>query len=127
MSASRRRILAMPQRDGARGAQSDRMDALQGILARNEIRVDLKTLDTALAALERADAMQTLTRADRADAQALKKPAEQAFGEGARAGAQEARQERRDATHEAQQRAWRDDVAEHGPKPGKGRAPTMAA
>jgi hypothetical protein len=72
-----------------RGAQSDRMDALQDVLKRNEIRVDMKTLDTALAALER--------------------------------------QERRDATHEAQSpsgvRAWRDDIAEHGPKPGKGRAP----
>jgi hypothetical protein len=65
------------------------MDALQDVLKRNEIRVDMKTLDTALAALER--------------------------------------QERRDATHEAQSpsgvRAWRDDIAEHGPKPGKGRAP----
>jgi hypothetical protein len=68
-----------------RGAQSDRMDALQDVLKRNEIRVDMKTLDTALAALER--------------------------------------QERRDATQEAQQRAWCKDVAEHAPKPGKGKAP----
>jgi hypothetical protein len=112
-----------------RGAQSDRMDALKDILARNEIRVDMKTLDVGLAALERAEALRKLSGADRADSKKLKNPVEQAFGEGARAGAQEARQERRDATHEAQPpsgvRAWRDDVAEHAPivPTGKGRAP----
>jgi hypothetical protein len=106
-----------------RGAQSDRMDALKDILVRNEIRVDMKTLDVGLAALERAEALRKLSGADRADSKKLKNPVEQAFGEGARAGAQEARQERRDATHEAQQRAWREDVAERAPKAGKGRAP----
>jgi hypothetical protein len=110
-----------------RGAQSDRMDALKGILARNEIRVDMKTLDVGLAALERAEALRKLSGADCADSKKLKNPVGQAFGEGARAGAQEARQERRDArqkeAQEAQQKAWRKDVERYAPKPGKGRAP----
>jgi hypothetical protein len=114
-----------------RGAQSDRMDALKGILARNEIRVDMKAVDAELKGLEaeqaRAEALRKLSGADRADSKKLKNPVEQAFGEGARAGAQEARQERRDArqkdAHEAQQKAWRKDVETYAPKPGKGRAP----
>jgi hypothetical protein len=106
-----------------RGAQSDRMDALNDILARNEIRVDMKGLDAELKTLEaeQQEALRKLQRADRADRQTLKNPAEQAFGESARAGAQQVRQERRDATQDAQQKAWREDVAAHAPKPGKGR------
>jgi hypothetical protein len=106
-----------------RGAQSDRMDELKGILARNEIRVDMKACDAELKTLEttRDDALRNLRRANRADSQALNKLAEQAFGEGARTAAQAVRQERRDASQEAQQKAWREDVAAHAPKPGKGR------
>jgi ATP-dependent exoDNAse (exonuclease V) alpha subunit len=39
-----------------RGAASDRVDELQLILARNEIRVDIKALDAEMAALERDEA-----------------------------------------------------------------------
>ena len=38
---------------GQRGAQSDRVDALQAVLERNEIRVEMKALDAELIALER--------------------------------------------------------------------------
>jgi hypothetical protein len=41
------------QEIAARGAQSDRMDALQAILARNEIRVDIAAIDGELAELAR--------------------------------------------------------------------------
>ena len=41
-----------------RGAQSDRMDALREILARNEIRLDVKDLDRELKALEKEQAEQ---------------------------------------------------------------------
>ena len=43
------------QEIAARGAQSDRMDTLQAILARNEIRVEIKAIDGELADLARAD------------------------------------------------------------------------
>ncbi len=42
-----------------RGAQSDRMDALQQVIARNDIRVEMKNLDRELAQLERAEKAQT--------------------------------------------------------------------
>jgi ATP-dependent exoDNAse (exonuclease V) alpha subunit len=38
---------------GQRGAQSDRVDALQAVLERNEIRVEMKAIDAELLALER--------------------------------------------------------------------------
>jgi MobA/MobL family len=129
-----------------RGAQSDRMDALQDILSRNEIRVDMKACDAELQALEREealrklggadhadtqtlekprdDALRALQRADRADregAWAAKNPAEQAFGDSARAEAQEIRQERREAIQDAQQEAWREYVSASRTS-GKGRA-----
>jgi hypothetical protein len=46
-----------------RGGQSDRMDELRGILARNEIRTDLKALEKELQALERAQAEELQRRA----------------------------------------------------------------
>jgi hypothetical protein len=42
----------------ARGAQSDRMEALQAILARNEIRLDVKDIERELRALEKEQAEQ---------------------------------------------------------------------
>jgi len=36
-----------------RGAQSDRMDALKGVMARNDIRLEMKGLDAEIAALEK--------------------------------------------------------------------------
>jgi len=100
------------------------MDALKDILARNEIRVDMKSLDGQLKTLEaeRQEALTKLQQADRADSQARQKPAEQAFAKDAQSAAQEVRQERREATQDAQQKAWREDVAARAPKPGKGRA-----
>jgi hypothetical protein len=173
-----------------RGAQSDRMDELRDILARNEIRTDMKAIAAELKALERAqaqeerrtaeieeqarrqqearrqsarereeimrersrsasrdtaearpqarageppaaktgaaraeqvtreEALQKHARADQADREALRHPAERAYGEGARQAAkeagQEARQERREAALWAKQEAWREDVAAHG-------------
>ena len=35
-----------------RGAQSDRMDALKGVIARNDIRLEMKALDREAAGLE---------------------------------------------------------------------------
>jgi hypothetical protein len=121
-----------------RGAPSDRMDAFRDILARNEIRLDLKAVTKELQGLEeeqaalqkrqaaeteklRLEAVRSLQRADRADLKALDRPAEQAFGENARAVAQDIRNERRETLQNAQQEAWRQHVAEHAPQPGKGR------
>ena len=42
-----------------RGAQSDRMDALQQVIARNDIRVEMKTIDREVAQLERTEKAQT--------------------------------------------------------------------
>lgn len=42
-----------------RGGQSDRMEALRGILARNEIRVHMKAIDAEVKALELAEAQPT--------------------------------------------------------------------
>jgi hypothetical protein len=42
-----------------RGAQSDRMDALKGVIARNDIRVEMKNIERELAALERVEKAQT--------------------------------------------------------------------
>src|SRR5208337_825234 len=42
-----------------RGAQSDRMDALQQVIARNDIRVEVGKIERELAQLERAEKAQT--------------------------------------------------------------------
>ena len=42
-----------------RGAQSDRMDALKAVMARNDIRVEMGKIDREVAALERAEKAQT--------------------------------------------------------------------
>jgi hypothetical protein len=109
-----------------RGGQSDRMDELRGILARNEIRMDMKALETELRQLEqekqRQDGLAALARADKADTKALRTDAARGFGEAGMKAALEARQERRDATAEAQQAAWRDHVNKTNrdkPQPGK--------
>ena len=46
-----------------RGAQSDRMDALKQVIARNDIRVEMKKFDRELAQLERAEKAQTRNNA----------------------------------------------------------------
>lgn len=51
------------QEIAARGAQSDRMDALQAILSRNEIRVEIKAIDGELADLALADELARQKRA----------------------------------------------------------------
>jgi hypothetical protein len=117
----------------ARGAQSDRMDALKDVLARNDIRVELRALDGQMAALERDEAkaraasLKLLAKAARADAamlrdadrRALENPsapnAERGYADRARKAAQEIRQERRDDYDRAQQDAWRKSVAENSP------------
>ena len=45
-----------------RGAQSDKMDALRAVLARNEIRVDMKAIEAELRALEKEEAKQQRTQ-----------------------------------------------------------------
>ena len=42
-----------------RGAQSDRMDALRQVIARNDIRVEMKNIDREVAQLERAEKAKT--------------------------------------------------------------------
>jgi hypothetical protein len=46
-----------------RGAQSDRMDALKEVLARNEIRFEVKAIDRELIVLEKAEPRQQADRA----------------------------------------------------------------
>jgi hypothetical protein len=109
-----------------RGGQSDRMDELRAILTRNEIRMDMKALEIELRQLEqekqRQEGLAALARADKADSKALRTDAARGFGEAGMKAAQEARQERRDATATAQQAAWRDHVDKTNPdkpQPGK--------
>ncbi len=61
-----------------RGAQSDKMDALRDILARNEIRVDMKAIERELKALENEEAKQQRAHAaERAAAEKAKQAAPQ--------------------------------------------------
>jgi len=61
-----------------RGAQSDKMDALRDILARNEIRVDMKAIERELSALESEQAkQQKLAEAEKAKQAALQPVKEQ--------------------------------------------------
>jgi hypothetical protein len=152
-----------------RGAQSDRMDELRDILARNEIRLDIKAIERELKALERAEAKQQreaaaeaetqrlaaeragraappapieainaahamaedersraealkqLSAAARADAAKLRDPepwqhpVERAYGDSAREGAQQVRQEMREERAQKRQDDWRKDVAARDP------------
>lgn len=115
----------------ARGAQSDRMDALRTILDRNEIRLDIKSIEAELKKLESEQAKQQklddVARAAEAERQqAAQKPAPaerphvaiqadhaKADAEAQRAPAptQEARQERA----QVQQDALRESVATRSP------------
>ena len=61
-----------------RGAQSDKMDALRDVLARNEIRVDMKAIERELRALEQEEAKQQKAQAaERAAAEKAKQAAPQ--------------------------------------------------
>ena len=104
----------------ARGAQSDRMDALKGIMARNDIRLELSALEREAAGLEkeRVAALARLERAAKADEKALRTPVARDYGEGARTAATEIRQERREAQFWAQQEAWRVSVNKQNPDKG---------
>ncbi len=59
-----------------RGAQSDRMDALKEMLARNEIRFEMKAIDRELIVLEQAEPRQ---QADHLQADRAAPPAPEAF------------------------------------------------
>ena len=119
-----------------RGAQSDRMDRLKGVIERNDIRLDMAALDREAAelgrqslekarafasdmeALERMAALQKLEKAVKADARRLAEPRpgavspEREFGEGIRAAA---RIERRDEKGRAEQLAWKNRMEEQKP------------
>ena len=119
-----------------RGAQSDRMDRLKGVIERNDIRLDMAALDREAAelgrqsvakarafaqdmeALERMAALQKLESAAKADARRLAEPRpgavspERELGEGIRASA---RQERRDEKGRADQLAWKNRMEEQKP------------
>ena len=64
----------------ARGAQSDRMDELREILARNDIRLDLKKLEAELKALEREQARQNVRDQDSAPGERRRRGAPAAEG-----------------------------------------------
>ena len=119
-----------------RGAQSDRMDKLKGVIERNDIRLDMAALDREAAelgrqslakartfandmeALERMAALQKLESAAKADARKLVEPRpgevspERELGEGIRAAA---RTERRDEKGRADQLAWKKRMDEQKP------------
>ena len=119
-----------------RGAQSDRMDRLKGVIERNDIRLEMAALDREAAelgrqslakartfandmeALERMAALQKLEKAAKADARKLGEPRpgevspERELGEGIRAAA---RTERRDEQGRAQQSAWKKRMDEQKP------------
>ena len=121
-----------------RGAQSDRMDRLKGVMERNDIRLELSALDREVAALEqqqqalakarsfaqdrealeRLAALQKLEKAAKADERKLWSPKgevspERELGDGIRAAV---RQERRDTQFWGQQEAWRASVDEQKSK-----------
>lgn len=106
-----------------RGEQSDRIEALQGVLDRNEIRSDRKAIETELQALEkelaaqqqRAAALKQLEQAARADDKKLRAPVARAYAEGAKEQAQEIRKERREDKARADQLAWRERVEANRP------------
>jgi hypothetical protein len=119
-----------------RGAQSDRMDKLKGVIERNDIRLEMKGLDAEIAALEkqslekarafaqdmaaleRLAALQKLESAAKADARRLAEPRageispERDLGDGIRAAA---RQERQDERGRAGQLAWKNKMDEQKP------------
>jgi len=107
-----------------RGAQSDRMDALKGVIARNDIKLEMKQLDGELARLERLEAA-TKVLADREAARqsGLTKappdmPAPKARGvksDDLAAGVDE-RAERRETKFWQDQKAWRASMREQTPK-----------
>jgi hypothetical protein len=94
----------------ARGAQSDRMDALQAVLARNEVRaIEAELVPLEALQLRHMEAEQALARSRAFEARAKEaglSPAELA---------QEIRQERREERFAGQQEAWRLSVEEHSP------------
>jgi ATP-dependent exoDNAse (exonuclease V) alpha subunit len=94
----------------ARGAQSDRMDQLQAVLARNEIRA----IEADLVSLEHIQAKHRAAEADRARAEAFKAEAKAA---GMTTGelALTKKNERQDAYSDKQQEAWRKRVEERDP------------
>ena len=93
-----------------RGAQSDRMDELREILARNEIRVDLKAIDAELKSLE------ATAEKERAAAAKATRPIEEIHTAHARA---ETEREREIALKKLEKAARADEAKLRDPAPGQ--------
>jgi hypothetical protein len=98
-----------------RGGQSDRMDELKEILARNEIRTDIKALTQELAELEREQAQLAAARVHQSDEKKRDTLAGRGFVDGAKSEANDIRQERRDKEFQKQQENWRQSRDERRP------------
>lgn len=110
-----------------RGAQSDKMDALREVLARNEIRVDMKAIAQELKALESEQAKQQQAAEAEKAKQAAPKPTKEAQAQAkpenaptvpiedinARHAAAEIERQQADARKQAAEKAQREEATVH--------------